>query len=62
MRIVLTAALFALALAGFTAVAGPGARAEGAAVEAVLTTDNLRAAKALFVGNSLRGLIRAKLV
>ena len=34
----------------------------GAAVEAVLTTDNLRAAKALFVGNSLRGLIRAKLV
>lgn len=34
MRIVLTAALFALALAGFTAVAGPGARAEGAAVEA----------------------------
>ena len=34
----------------------------GEAVEAVLTADDLRAAKALFVGNSLRGLIRAKLV
>ncbi|NGN44276.1 hypothetical protein G6N74_24705 [Mesorhizobium sp. CGMCC 1.15528] len=33
----------------------------GKAVEAVLTIDDLHKAKALFVGNSLRGLIRAQL-
>lgn len=33
----------------------------GTAVEAVMTPDDLRSAKALFVGNSLRGLIRAEL-
>jgi 4-amino-4-deoxychorismate lyase len=33
----------------------------GKAIEAVLTTDDLYKAKTLFVGNSLRGLIRARL-
>ena len=33
----------------------------GKAVEAVLSVGDLQAAKALFVGNSLRGLIRASL-
>ncbi len=33
----------------------------GKAVEAILTADDLRRAKALFVGNSLRGLIQARL-
>ncbi|MEI5681275.1 MULTISPECIES: aminotransferase class IV family protein [unclassified Mesorhizobium] len=33
----------------------------GKAIEAVLTIDDLHKAKALFVGNSLRGLIRAQL-
>lgn len=33
----------------------------GKAIEAVLTIDDLHKAKALFVGNSLRGLIRARL-
>ena len=33
----------------------------GKAAEAVLTVEDLQAAKALFVGNSLRGLIRARL-
>jgi len=33
----------------------------GKAVEAVLSAEDLRTAKALFVGNSLRGLIRARL-
>ncbi|MDG4875878.1 aminotransferase class IV family protein [Mesorhizobium sp. WSM4935] len=34
---------------------------EGRAVEAVYSFDDLKAAKAIFVGNSLRGLIRATL-
>ncbi len=34
---------------------------QGAAKEAVLTPEDLRAAKALYVGNSLRGLVRARL-
>ena len=33
----------------------------GKATEAVLTVEDLRAAKAIFVGNSLRGLIAARL-
>ncbi len=33
--------------------------AEGRAVEAVLTLDDLRSADAIFVGNSVRGLVRA---
>ncbi len=35
--------------------------ASGKAIETVLTVDDLGPAKALFVGNSLRGLIRARL-
>ena len=35
---------------------------EGKAKEAVLTEADLRGAKAIHVGNSLRGLIKAKLV
>lgn len=35
---------------------------EGKAEEVVLTEADLRAARALYIGNSLRGLIRAKLV
>lgn len=35
---------------------------EGRAIESVLTTDDLRSVYALFVGNSLRGLIPARLV
>jgi 4-amino-4-deoxychorismate lyase len=34
----------------------------GKAAEAVLTVEDLRAAKTVYVGNSLRGLIRARLV
>jgi 4-amino-4-deoxychorismate lyase len=33
----------------------------GKAVEAIVTVDDLRRAKALFIGNSLRGLIQARL-
>jgi para-aminobenzoate synthetase/4-amino-4-deoxychorismate lyase len=35
--------------------------AEGRAREAVLTPDDLRAASAVYLGNSVRGLVRAKL-
>jgi 4-amino-4-deoxychorismate lyase len=35
---------------------------EGRAIEAIYTYDDLKSAKALFVGNSLRGLISARLV
>ena len=35
---------------------------QGRALEAVVTPESLRSAQALFVGNSLRGLIRARLV
>ncbi|RUX19378.1 hypothetical protein EOA23_30680, partial [Mesorhizobium sp. M2A.F.Ca.ET.042.01.1.1] len=34
---------------------------EGRAVEAIYSFDDLKAAKAIFVGNSLRGLIPARL-
>ncbi|TIT84983.1 MAG: hypothetical protein E5W55_33345, partial [Mesorhizobium sp.] len=34
---------------------------EGRAVEAIYTFDDLKSAKAIFVGNSLRGLIPAQL-
>ncbi|TIX08761.1 MAG: hypothetical protein E5V41_32760, partial [Mesorhizobium sp.] len=34
---------------------------EGRAAEAIYTLDDLKAARAVYVGNSLRGLIPAKL-